>query len=297
VESNPADRGERSVARLAHLEAEASERTFDAVRAWDDVLVRASQRPARVPTWLVFATSAMAGAILVLAGQRLLPPNPAHSVEPLIASADARWALRPDGVVVLSAGRLTVTRGGPAAVRIETPTVVIESRDARFLAEVVEGATQVLVEEGTVAARSGAATQQLHAGERGDWPAAPVIPRALEPRSTEASSLCPGADAVREVCLVEQARGSGLDAQTAQFELGALYARTHRRPEAIAAWQSSVHRFPGGVFEPEARLGVLVELVHAQRWSEAAAAAEAFERAFPDDPRRDDVARLRMHFP
>ncbi len=73
------------------------------------------------------------------------------------------------------------------------------------------------------------------------------------------------------------------------YELGVLELKQGNRADALAAWTTSLSRFPSGVLHPEVRLALLVELTKERRFTEALSVARAFETACADDPRLGDV--------
>jgi hypothetical protein len=62
---------------------------------------------------------------------------------------------------------------------------------------------------------------------------------------------------------------------------------------AVALWRESLTRFPGGVFDPEVGLSLLVTLTQQRQPPLALEVAREFEAQQPDDPRLDDVRALR----
>ena len=130
----------------------------------------------------------------------------------------------------------------------------------------------------------------LGPGEVGLWPSAPVISPALALHSEPT----PGVACADVACFEQTARGSGLDAEVALFELGRQQARAGEAVRAITFWRESLARFPGGVFEPEVRLSLLVTLTQQRRFAEALEAAREFEAQQAEDPRVDEVLALRV---
>ncbi|MCA2980103.1 MAG: hypothetical protein INH41_16245 [Myxococcaceae bacterium] len=259
---------------------------------WDAVVARAARPRHGLRLGLAFAASAAAGALVVAA---LMPQRAAlPAVEPpvLVAAASARWTQRPDGVVSLEAGRLSVERASAAVLRLATPHAMLETSRARFLAEVTAGGTTLVVEEGEVVLRGQGQVRTVRAGETLVWPEAPRIPPPLEARPTALAPVCDGAGS-RLDCLRLEAKGDGLGAQAALYELGALERQSGHVDDALAAWTTSLSRFPDGVLHPEVRLALLVELTRLRRFEEAAAVARGFEASCGADPRRADVEALR----
>lgn len=260
--------------------------------AWDAVVARsaAPRRDGRLV--FAFAGSLAAGVALVMA----LTPRPVTppAVEPpvLVAAASARWTQGADGVVSLAAGRLSVERASGATVRVATPHATLEATRARFLAEVTAGGTTLVVEEGEVVLRGQGQERTVKAGQTLVWPEAPSIPAPLEARPTAVAQVCEGVGA-RLDCLRLEAKGDGLSAQAALYELGVAERESGHVADALAAWTTSLSRFPDGVLHPEVRLALLVELTRQRRFAEAVAVARAFEAACASDPRVADVQALR----
>lgn len=285
------DEGARA-AKVMALAAAIAPAPVDLSR-WDEV-VRAS-RPAR--DWRLapaFAASLAAGIALVL---WLAPGAPPVAVTPeapvLVASANATWTQLPSGVVRLEAGRLSVQRATSGRVVLETPHATLDSSRARFLAEVTAGGTTVTVLEGEVVLRTAGQTRVVKAGQTLVWPPTPSIPAPLSAVTAPRTSVCDDAAGSRLDCLRLEARGDGLTAQAALYELGVLEARQGNSGDALAAWTTSLARFPDGVLHPEVRLALLVELTRARRFTEAVAVAQGFEAACATDPRVGDVQALR----
>lgn len=133
----------------------------------------------------------------------------------------------------------------------------------------------------------------MHAGETVLWAAVPSIPPTLEapaapPRTC--ADVSPGDSAA---CLQRTAKGEGLEAEVALFELGRFQARAGQADAAVRSWRSSLTRFPAGIFGPEVRLALVVTLTQQRRFSDALTVAREFEVAYADDPRREDVVALR----
>jgi hypothetical protein len=277
------------------LTAQVPPRPLD-LATWGAVLRRAARPPsawARVPA---FFGAAAVGALLMLGALRLGALAPASA--PLVVATDGtRWTTRGDGSLFLTAGRLTVDRAAAGRLRLGTPHFELEavSERTRFLAEVSERGTLLVVDVGEVVARRPGLERVVAAGASFTWPPDPNIPQALlaPPRSAEPPRCGDGDAEARSACLRREAAGEGLDAQAALFELGTWEARAGRSGAAIDAWRASLRRFPGGVLHPEVRLSLLVELVRARRFAEALGLARDFEAACADDPRAGDVATLR----
>jgi hypothetical protein len=130
--------------------------------------------------------------------------------------------------------------------------------------------------------RSGEGVERtLRTGESGFWPSMPVIPSGLAPERG-ASNVAPPSES-----------DGGLTAEVSLFALGRAQAAAGNRALAIETWRSSLVKYPGGVFVPEIRLGILVALTQEKRFGEALAEADGFERTQPEDPRLDEVRALR----
>ncbi|MDP2272566.1 MAG: tetratricopeptide repeat protein [Archangium sp.] len=260
--------------------------------SWDELVARAAMRPTRDARLIpAFMLAVAAGVGVVMLFSRPAPIPPAQPGLQLVATAATKWTQTSPSTVVLSAGRLSMVRAGE--VRIETPHAVIEAHQSRFLAEVISSGTSLVVEEGEVVLRSGSVTRTVRAGESLVWPPSPEIPARLldTPPVEERCSTSPAGE--RRSCLEAEAVNGSLDAQAALYELGVLEAKSGRSERAVEAWQQSLRRFPEGVLHPEVRLALLVELVRARRFTEAENAAQDFEKACADDPRRAEVGTLK----
>ncbi|MEW6432663.1 MAG: FecR domain-containing protein [Myxococcota bacterium] len=280
---------ERLVAQAASVPPRPIDRA-----GWDEVASLAALRPRRdwrlVPA---FIAAVGVGAALVL----VLQPSPAPSPVQFVASPGAKWSQQRPDEVQLTQGQLRLAHASPRLVRVVTPHVQVEARRSRFLAEVITAGTSIVVEEGEVIVRAGGETRTLRKGESLVWPPAPTIPAGLLESEAPAASTCEQAGPERHDCLEREALGATLDAQAALYELGVLEAARGRPDAAIAAWQRSLDRFPDGVLHPEVRLRLLVELVRARRFADAARVAAEFERRCTADPRLDDVRLLEARLP
>ena len=268
--------------KLVALSAEVPPRPVDLAAGWQGV-VAASSVPRRdwrlVPAFLA---SVALGAALVL----LLRPA-AISAPHVLASDGAHWQLQP-GVVAVGAGKLTISSTKP--ITIATPHLRIELLNGRVATEVTHERTFFTVEEGEAVTRSGA---RLTRGATLGWPPAPEISESLMAQAPTAP-ICENATPEKLAhCLELESEGAGLQAQAALYELGAFHARSHAPALALEAWRASLERFPEGVLHPEVRLALMLELTRQQRFVEAEAEAQRFERTCPEDPRRADVAKLR----
>lgn len=282
----PTTEAERQVALAASVEAAPLPGA-----GWDEVLGRAVMR--RPSPWRLvpaFALSALAGVLLVLLVRPVVRPAP-RQVE-LVAAADTKWTQVSAEEVALESGRLTFSRPRGRPVRVRTPHVVLETANARFLAEVTASGTTVVVEEGEVVLRAPTSTRTVHAGEAVTWPLAPEIPSALEPGTPAPGGKCQGSGAAVRACLELEARGASMDAEAAAWELGALEAREGNGARAVEVWTEALTRFPDGMLAPELRIALVVELVKARRFPEAKQQARAFIAAWPDDPRRAEMQKL-----
>jgi len=287
-----ADEAHGRAANLVSLVAEQPPAPVN-LAGWDLALEVATKKSSRlVPALLAFgAASAVALGAFVL-WQKTAEPQ---ITEVLVASQGANWS-NTAGQLRLDSGRLELTHALPHPVRVITPQVTIEARNARFAADVTGAGTSVTLFEGELVGRSGDASRALAVGETFSWPATPAIAKslaapqaAMEPNKACANSA-PGE---RAGCLKHEGAGSGLAAEVALYELGLTQAKAGRLDEAQAAWEESLRRFPDGVLAPEAHLSMLVSLTESRRFERAVAVAKDFEARFPADPRRAEVAALR----
>ncbi len=282
--------------RAAKLVAQVAELPPKPVSAapFDGALAVATRRSSRlVPALVAAAAAAMVAVVGVVAWQRA---HPLGITEVLVASNGARWSTPAPGSLRLDSGRLELTHALRHPVKLQTPQVTIEAREARFAAEVTGQGTSVTLFEGALVVKSGDASVSLAPGETRSWAATPAISPSLVPPAEAASAVesCSGAnESGREACLEREASGSGLSAEAALYELGLYRARAGRVDQAVAAWDESLRRFPDGVLAPEAHLSMLVQLTQGRRFARATSVAKDFEARFPDDPRRAEVAALR----
>lgn len=292
-ELRPWSESKDEASRLVGLAASIEPAPVD-LSKWDDV-VRATKQRRDWRLVPAFAASLAAGIVLVLS---LKPaPNvvvaPAPEAPVLVASANATWQQQPSGVVRLDAGRLSVQRATSGRVVLETPHATLDATRARFLAEVTAGGTTLIVQEGEVVLRTKTETRVVKAGETLVWPPTPSIPAPLSAVAAPSTSVCDEATGSRLDCLRVEAQGDGLTAQAALYELGVLELKQGNTSDALAAWTTSLARFPDGVLHPEVRLALLVELTKARRFTEAVVVARAFEVSCSADPRLADVQALR----
>lgn len=280
-------------AEVVSLVAEQQPAAVD-LAGWDMALEKATRKSSRLaPTLLAFgAASAMALGAFVLWSRT----HPVGITEVLVASQGANWSTAADGTLKLSSGRIELSHALSKPVKLSTPQVEIEARNARFAADVTEAGTAVTLFEGELIGRSGDSTRQLSAGETFTWPVTPQISQALSAPAAalEPSKKCAAAaPGERSSCLRHESAGSGLGAEVALYELGSSEAKAGRAAEAQAAFDESLRRFPDGVFAPEAHLSLLVSLTESRHFTRAVAVARDFEARFPEDPRRSEVAALR----
>lgn len=292
-ELRPWSESQDEASRLVGLAASIEAAPVD-LSTWDDV-VRATKQRRDWRLVPAFAASLAAGIVLVL---WLKPvPNvvltPAPEAPVLVASANATWQQQPSGVVRLDSGRLSVQRATSGRVVLETPHATLDATRARFLAEVTAGGTTLIVQEGEVVLRTKTETRVVKAGETLVWPPTPSIPAPLSAVAAPSTSVCDEATGSRLDCLRVEAQGDGLTAQAALYELGVLELKQGNASDALAAWTTSLARFPEGVLHPEVRLALLVELTKARRFTEAVVVARAFEVSCSADPRLAHVQALR----
>lgn len=268
--------------KLVALSAEIQPRPVDLAAGWRGVLVATAQPRSHWRLVPAFLASVALGAALVL----ILRPQTARSPEVLAASG-AQWEKR-SGEIVVGSGKVTVSS---AAVKIVTPHLRVALFNGRVAADVSTTQTILFVEEGEVVMRSGT---RLQRGATLTWPPEPEISATLRAEATTAP-ICENAGAAQLAqCLELESGGDGLQAQAALYELGAFRARNNEPALALEAWRASLERFPDGVLHPEVRLALLLELTRLKRFPEAERTARSFEETCPEDPRRADVAKLRV---
>lgn len=289
--SSSTDERDVKAARLVALTAQIPPAPVD-LASWEQV-VSASHRTRDWRLLPAFGAAVLAGVLLVSWLKPAKTVEVAAAEAPvLVASANASWVQQPSGVVRLEAGRLSVQRATAGRVVLETPHATLEASRSRFLAEVTAGGTTLVVQEGEVLLRAKEVTRVVKAGETLVWPPTPTIPAPLS-QVAATTPVCDAAAGDRLECLRLEAKGDGLLAQAALYELGVLELKQGNRSDALAAWTTSLSRFPAGVLHPEVRLALLVELTKQRRFTEALAVAREFERVCADDPRLGDVLALR----
>jgi outer membrane protein assembly factor BamD (BamD/ComL family) len=94
----------------------------------------------------------------------------------------------------------------------------------------------------------------------------------------------------RIACLSSQAKADDLKAQSALFERANLEAQAHRPAGAAETLRESLRRFPDGALAPEVRLQLMRLLASEQEYDGAIEAGRDFLKAYPDDPRGEDVS-------
>ncbi len=96
-----------------------------------------------------------------------------------------------------------------------------------------------------------------------------------------------------EARLAEAAQGTSLSAEAALYAQGVLrLRRTQDLEGALKVFEASKARFPHGALAPEVALSALETLSRLGRTAEAASAAAAFLREFPDNERASEVRRF-----
>jgi hypothetical protein len=214
-------------------------------------------------------------------------------------------------------------------VVVVTPHIRVVVVGTRFDVHVSPDSSEVQVLQGQVRVESVSGSATVSAGEsiRGDdprlkpppaaplsssvWlragPASPELSASSRARAVRPEPRAMGASPPEETdcrrvvsfdqqksCYLRQARGDGLAAQNALYELGLLVRDVESSPEqALKYFGQYQERFPNGVLAPEVALAVLETLKEQGRASEAAAAARAFEERFAGDTRVVDVALVR----
>ncbi len=276
TDAPPSDSDERRAAELISLTREIPPSPVELSSGWDGVLAVAT-KPRTSWRRLVLA-GAIAALVGIVATSAVMKSRPRE----VIVATGTQWQRPREGLITLQQGRLETTR--PITLQLVTPHLELVASACRFAAEVVVEGTRVTVLEGSAVVRASDGSEQtLHAGEAGRWPSQPKVAPAL--MASEPPALRPECSDV--ACLEAASTGDGLEAEVAFFELG------RRQPaRAVELWRTSLRRFPDGVFVPEVRLALMLALVRDHRYGEATSEAAEFERAFPDDPRVDDVRAL-----
>jgi hypothetical protein len=175
-------------------------------------------------------------------------------------------------------------RAGAASRRVVTPQLSVVLINARVLVEVTAGRTTVFVEEGEVVYSNDTGTRRARAGQR------IIVPEGL-PIAAALGSPCEGACQAR---IEEAARGNGLTAQTALYELGLRANEAGQLEAARAHFREYQRRFPDGVLAPETSIALMVAERSLGDISAARAEANAFLSRFTADPRAAQVEQWRQ---
>jgi hypothetical protein len=212
----------------------------------------------------------------------------------VVTSAEAVWSVPVEGSLEVERGRFEV---GPHAepYTVTTPEVSLASSSARYAADVTEAGTTVRVFEGEVEVVTFASKQQvtLRAPEERSFTPGSA-PSALDVVPPEVSSpACARRSFEQRVaCLSSEAKGEGLKAQAALYEVAYLLARSGRAATAELTLRESLRRFPQGVLNPEVRLALIRALYAERRLGEAGRVAREFLAECPTDPRAAEVERF-----
>lgn len=287
----PTDPAEARAAQLVEQAAKVPPRQVDVGAGWDGIIERAMKAPRSRPFPLTALVLGMLLLVVVVqAGFKLgIVESDAPRVQ---ATAGAQWHREGDGALILTLGRVEVTRKKGQVV-LHSPHVTVIAVNARFLADSTTAATRIEVYEGEVMVKYDDGGVVVRPGEARTWPESPSLPSALAlPRQTPERCTDESGPS-RRSCLWTQGDQPGLIAQAALFELGLFEMQEGNGAAAVVAWERSLDRFPDGVLAPEARLGMLAELTRQHRYAEAIAVARAFEDHSRSDPRAAEVAKFR----
>ncbi len=249
---------------------------------WDAVLAQTVARSMR-PRWVPALGFAVPAVLVIAVGV-------AVALQPVAQTQPAAWTVM-EGARLIAAtaeaparlveGKVTGlprTEVGARAEVLSTPHGSVTWRDARFLLDVTPERTLLVVQEGEVVWRGAAGERTLHAGAE---LRAPPLVQALPP-----SSDCPASPLTSRIgCLESLARGEGLAAENALFELAWLELHERAAPDAaLTRWESYLARFPEGTLESEARAMRVLTLAESGRLSAARAELQRFHEAVPDSP-------------
>lgn len=287
----PGDPAELRAAELVELAAKVPPRQVDVGTGWDAIIDRAMRAPRGRP--LPLAAIAIAALLLVGGAQLIVRQGVVGNFAPrVVASQGAQWHREGDGALILTMGRIEISRPKGQVV-LHSPHVTVIAVNARFLADTTAAATRIEVYEGEVIVRHDDSGVVVRPGDARIWPDAPDLPKSLVPPATPPERCADELGNQRRACLWQQIEMPGLVAQAALFELGVFELREGNTGMAEVAWKKSLERFPEGVLAPEVRLSLLGELHRQKRFGEAAALAREFEKASPEDPRTPELAKFR----
>jgi hypothetical protein len=290
-DARPDDPAEQRAAELVELAAKVPPRQVDVGTGWDAIIDRAMRTPRGRP--LPLSAFAIAALLVVGGLQFVVRQGTVGNFAPrVVASQGAQWHREGDGALILTLGRLEISRP-KGQVILHSPHVTVIAVNARFLADTTSAATRIEVYEGEVIVRHEDSGVVVQPGDSRIWPDAPAMPQALVPPSMPPERCADELGIQRRACLWQQIEMPGLVAQAALFELGVFELKEGNDKMAEVAWKKSLERFPEGVLAPEVRLSLLGELHKQKRFTEAAEMAREFEKASPEDPRTPELAKFR----
>jgi TolA-binding protein len=238
------------------------------------------------------------GAALALAAACLVIWWRLHPVRPAIAvvspNGDAVWSQHTEGLrreIVLVRGALSIHvdhGSGRGRLVVRLPDGELEDQGTTFTVTVADGqTTRVAVDEGSVRlAIGGRAPVVVGAGET--WTREPPRHAADAPRATGAAALASPSAAV--------------PAPPAAVSVAAVGARPARGPTAASrtagprpspARRAAVVATPA-LPDPAVDFGAAVAVLDVGAHREAAAAFATFLARYPQDPRAEDAAYLRV---
>ena len=251
-------------------------------RVYLSTVERARNQPQ--PLWLVGPVFASAVALGAVAFATFSTPRPAPA--PMVAAAKP-------APVVLARGETRYV-AGPARAVYQSAQLEVAAQNSTVLFDVSAAGTSVWVESGSVEVRPVSGTPRtVSAGESLFIPSAEAAALALEsmPAEVEGCTAARGTTAWRE-CLQAQARGHGLTAETALFELSVEAQARRDFAAAEKQLRSYQQRFAQGAFAPEVSMALMRGLRDAGSTAAARAEAQRYLADFGAEPRAADVRRF-----
>lgn len=227
-----------------------------------------------------FAAACLIGGVATIALHRTFAARPE-----VVAEGAATWRLE-GRTLHIASGRVVVQPRSPMLVSAGGVEVFVQN--GRVAMDVDERRVEMHVEAGDIFVRQpGQPQKQLVAPSDHTIPLQSVeaVPLALAP-AVGVSAACRSGD---EACLADLASGTGLKAETAQYELALVAHDRGQSRLALERFREHQRRFREGVLAPEACIGIMLDLEAVGDRLGAAEEASRFLARFPDEPRADRV--------
>ncbi|MDX2021367.1 MAG: FecR domain-containing protein [Deltaproteobacteria bacterium] len=200
-----------------------------------------------------------------------------------------------------ASGHRFVVKFAEYRVQVAGTRFVVDTSPNRLAVDVQDGVVEIWQQRRVVRLGPGESWSIARNIDIAPPPRVPVTMMAPKAEPSEEQHLAVAARAARanhkpqEALALYQrlARGSGLAAQNALYEMAAIYREDLSDPSrAVATWRTYRTRFPAGSLRMETDVSLVDTLASLGRRDEALAEAQAFLRRFPASERRSDVARV-----